>query len=82
MFFACKIADRKNIGRIKEHFINTECINQDLIKSEYVVRLDKAIKTDNRYYLMLEYCNGGDLEELMSVKNYNITSSSIQKIMF
>ena len=46
-----------------------------------MVRLDKAIKTDNRYYLMLEYCNGGDIEELMKVKKWQISLNSIQKIM-
>ena len=27
IFYACKIAERKNIGRVKERFINSECIN-------------------------------------------------------
>ena len=81
MFYACKIAERKNLGRVKEHFINTECINQDMINSDYVCRLDRAIKTDNRYYLMLEYCNGGDLDELMEAKNYKVSAQTVHKIM-
>ena len=72
-FYACKIAERANLGRVQERFINSECVNQSLVKSEYVARLEKAIKTDNRYYIMLEYCNGGDLDEIMTAKEYKIS---------
>lgn len=29
----------------------------------------KAIKTDSRFYIFMELCNGGDLKELMQLKN-------------
>ncbi len=40
--------------------------------SQYVTRLKKAIKTDSRYYMFMEYCNGGDLKDLMEQKNYQL----------
>ena len=42
----------------------------------------KAIKTDARYYIFMEFCNGSDLKELMEVKKWKITPNIIQKIMY
>ena len=80
-FCAIKIAERKGLSYTKETIIIDECINQSKIESDYVVQLKSAIKTDNRYYLMLEYCNGGDLQHLMEAKEYKITGFVIHKIM-
>lgn len=49
--------------------------------SNYVVRLKKAIKTDARYYIFMEYCNGSDLKDVMELRNYKISPSTVQKIM-
>jgi serine/threonine protein kinase len=43
--------------------------------------LKKAIKTDSRYYMFMEYCNGGDLKDLMEIKKWNLSSEIIQTIM-
>jgi len=32
----------------------------------------KAIKTDSRFYIFMEYCNGSDLKELMELKSWNL----------
>jgi hypothetical protein len=37
----------------------------------------KAIKTDARYYMFIEFCNGGDLKELMELKDWKIDPSVI-----
>lgn len=42
----------------------------------------KAIKTDARYYIFMEFCNGSDLKELMELKKWKITPNIIQKIMY
>ena len=44
--------------------------------------MGKAIKTDARYYIFMEFCNGSDLKELMEVKKWKITPNIIQKIMY
>lgn len=49
--------------------------------SDYVVRLKKAIKTDARYYIFMEFCNGSDLKDVMETRQWAISPSAIQKIM-
>ena len=46
----------------------SEIQNQDSVNSQYVVKLRKAIKTDSRYYMFMDYCNGGDMKDLMELK--------------
>ena len=43
--------------------------------------MQKAIKTEKRYYIMMEFCNGGDLKELMDAKLWKISPTTVQKIM-
>lgn len=38
------------------------------MKSVNVVRLIAKLKTANNFYLVFEYCNGGDLEQLLSYR--------------
>jgi len=52
------------------------------VDSKYVVRMKKAIKTDARYYIFMEYCNGNDLKELMEIKAWKIGPEIIQRFMF
>jgi len=80
-FCAIKVAEREGLSSTNEAIIVEECLNQSQVKSEHVVELFSAIKTENRYYLMLEYCNGGDLMHLMLEKDFNISGWAIHKIM-
>ena len=41
----------------------------------------KAIKTDARYYIFMEFCNGSDLKELMELRSWKVSPSVIQVIM-
>ena len=38
------------------------------IQSNYVVQLKEATKTPNNYYLAMELCNGGDLDNYRKVR--------------
>ena len=58
-----------------------EIHNHDLIDSKYVVKLKKAIKTDSRYFMFMEYCNGGNLRDLMEIKKFEIDPRVIKIIM-
>ena len=60
----------------------SEIQNQDAVQSKQVVRMKKAIKTDARYYIFMEFCNGNDLKDLMEVKGWKLHPSIVQKIMF
>jgi len=41
----------------------------------------KAIKTDARYYIFMELCNGSDLKEVMELKGNKLPPQIIQTIM-
>ena len=58
-----------------------EIQNQDSVVSPSVVRMIKAIKTDSRYYIFIEFCNGGDLKELMELKQWKVAPEVIHRIM-
>lgn len=38
------------------------------IRSDYVVALRDATKTASNFYLVMELCNGGDLDQLRRAK--------------
>ena len=42
----------------------------------------KAIKTDSRYYIFMEFCNGSDLKEMMELKRWKVPPAVIQQIVF
>lgn len=43
--------------------LQNECAIQASIDSPYVVKLKDATQTKNNYYLAMELCNGGDLDQ-------------------
>ena len=68
VYCACKVVERNNLDNSKEQLVVSEIQNQDSVNSQYVVKLRKAIKTDSRYYMFMDYCNGGDMKDLMELK--------------
>lgn len=42
----------------------------------------KAIRTDSRYYIFTEFCNGSDLKEMMELKHWKVPPAAIQRIVF
>ena len=45
--------------------IINEITNQNMVVSKNTVRLRKAIKTEARYMIFMDYCNCNDLKEIM-----------------
>ena len=39
-----------------------------MTQSEFVAKIIKNVKTEQRYYIFMEFCNGGDLRLLMQAK--------------
>ena len=66
--FACKVIERKNLT--SRHFDNLQNEIKILakIRSPYVIKLKDLTKTANRFYLIMEYCNGGDLDSLKKLR--------------
>ena len=81
VYVACKVVERNNLDNSKEQLVVSEIQNQDSVDSLYVVKLRKAIKTDSRYYMFMDFCNGGDLKDLMELKQFKVDPRVIQKIM-
>lgn len=75
------MVERSALCRTKEDLIVSEIQNQDSVDSQYVVKMRKAIKTDARYYIFMELCNGNDLKEVMDLKNNHLRPSIVQTIM-
>jgi serine/threonine protein kinase len=75
------VVERSALCRTKEELIVSEIQNQDNVESQYVVKMRKAIKTDARYYIFMELCNGSDLKEVMELKGNRINPSIVQIIM-
>ena len=62
-YYACKVVERSELScQQKESLVVSEIQNQDAVQSQYVVKMRKAIKTEARYYIFIEFCNGSDLK--------------------
>ena len=60
-FVACKVINKEGLSQKRLLSIENEIVNQDLIQSEYCVKMRRAIETPDKFYIFMEYCNGGDL---------------------
>lgn len=66
--FAVKVIDQALIkDKFKELIVN-EIELMSEIQHQNVCRLYTATKTPSNYYLVMEFCNGGDLQEFVSLK--------------
>ena len=61
--------------------IENEITNQDAGSSLYVVKVRRAVEAPDRFYIFMEYCNGGDLKDLFEAKNWDVNFTNIHKIM-
>lgn len=67
--FAVKCIERKRIRSDKEmQNLQNEIAIMAEIDSPYVISLKDATKTPNNFYLALELCNGGDLENFRKLR--------------
>ena len=66
--FAVKVIDQALIrDKFKELIVN-EIELMSEINHQNVCRLYTATKTPSNYYLVLEFCNGGDLQDFVTLK--------------
>ena len=67
--FACKRFTRAKMSRISLNNLHEEIrILSSLPHNENIIRLHETIKTDNNFYLIVDYCNGGDMETFLDRK--------------
>lgn len=79
-FAACKVIQKSLVNPKKMKIMENEITNQDRIASSYVVKLRKAVDTEENLYIFQEYCNGGDLKELFEAKGYDVPLTVVHKI--
>lgn len=64
--------ERKHLNAKKERIIIDEIENQAAVESDFCVKIEEAIKTDSRWYIFMEFCNGHDLKELLEAKKWKL----------
>ena len=80
--FAVKVIDRKRIKGQKPHdLLVNEIEIMTEIKNKNVVGLVTATKTLSNYYLVMEMCNGGDLEKFMKARGGYLTEPEARLIL-
>lgn len=65
--FACKKFTRAKMTRTSLKNLHEEIKILSNLPQEcgHIIRLKDTIKTANHFYIIIDYCNGGDLEELL-----------------
>lgn len=66
--FACKTIQRKSLSPRLLNNLKNEINIMTKINSPSVVKLYDVQRTENNYYLIMEYCNGGDLENFKELR--------------
>ena len=61
--FATKVYERKKIeGTSQFKYLTNECNIMHDLNHPNIIKFAEVKKTKNHYYIMMEYCNGGELE--------------------
>jgi serine/threonine protein kinase len=68
--YAIKIIDREKLQSNKKNLTNVtnEIAIMSEIRSPHIVALFNATKTTRSYYLAMELCNGGDLDNFKNLR--------------
>ena len=62
---AIKMINREGLKLEQQNRLEQEILCQRSVTSEYIVSLIDVQKTENNFYLILEFCAGGDLSQFM-----------------
>lgn len=66
--YACKILEIQNIKITEMKCIERETLIHNMVKSNYCVQLYQSIKTSSNLYMIMDYCNGFDLGQLIKLR--------------
>ena len=78
--YACKIMEVQNIKFSELKCIEREVEIHNLVKSQHCVQLYQSIKTSSNLYMMMDYCNGFDLGQLIKQRK-TLTQLEIRAIL-
>lgn len=62
-------ASKVDTNPLIDRLLKTEISIMKTIEHPHVLHLYEFLKTKDHYYLVIKYCNQGDLEHYMKVKN-------------
>jgi serine/threonine protein kinase len=65
-----KISKFKENPKLEECTINEIRMLSKVEENEHVVRFIELLKTQNNYYFVYEYCNGGTLEKYLQQNHH------------
>jgi len=78
--FAVKMTDKINITEKIYRYLEREVEILQMLENEHIVQLKDIKATENHYYLIFEYCNGGDLSEYRKSKGGKISEKNVRFI--
>eukprot|EP00826_Nyctotherus_ovalis_P021356 TRINITY_DN1687_c0_g1_i3.p1 TRINITY_DN1687_c0_g1~~TRINITY_DN1687_c0_g1_i3.p1 ORF type:complete len:434 (-),score=142.66 TRINITY_DN1687_c0_g1_i3:145-1338(-) len=79
--YAIKMISKKNMSEKVFHYLEREVEILQMMDHKNVVKLKDIKATDNHYYLIFEYCNGGDLSAFRKSKGGLLPESTIRFIL-
>lgn len=79
--YAIKMVSKKNMSDKVFNYLEREVEILQLFNHENVVRLKDIKATDNHYYLIFEYCNGGDLANYRKLKGGHVDNSKVRFLL-
>ena len=80
--FACKVIDRRRLGSYGEYQVENEVTNLKLLRdTQGILRILDHKKSSRAWYIVTEYCNGGDLSLLLKHRGGGLTDIECQAIM-
>lgn len=77
---AVKVIKRKKLNERAELLLRREVRHHERLRHKNIVRLHTFIMTPNKYYLVMEYCRGGDL--LHYINESPLLSDELARTLF
>lgn len=79
--FAIKMVPKKNMSAKVFAYLEREVEILQLFNHEHVVKLKDIKATDNHYYLIFEFCNGGDLANYRKLKGGRVDHTMVRYLL-
>ena len=78
------LLNKRNELAAKEHLLNERnelAVNEHLLNKRYFVEVEEFVKTTNNYWLVMTFCNGGTLSELITHFRGTLEAKNLRSIM-
>lgn len=79
--YAIKMVSKRNMSEKVYAYLEREVEILQMFNHENVVRLKDIKATDNHYYLIFEYCNGGDLANYRKSKGGRVDQKIVRYLL-